>query len=411
MSSSPIAQALQNIAEEKGLDYEVVLATLETAMAAAYRKDFGTKDQNIVVSYNVETSGMRIFDVKEVVLDQELPDEIEGIYIPREPLLNEQGEEIKRFNPKTEIMLKDALLEKPDVKLGEHIRRELEITADFGRMAAQTAKQVITQKLREAERNAIYEDFKGCEGTVVMGSIGRRETRHVLVDIGKATGILPIDEQVPGEQYRAGAKMKMYVVSVAMTSKGPEIVLSRSHIELVREVFTNEIPEIASGVVTIKGIAREPGNRSKVAVSCDDRSIDPIGSCIGQRGTRIQTIIAELGGEKIDLIQWSADPKEYIIASLAPATISSVVLSETTKNVSVGVAADQFSLAIGKGGQNVRLAAKLTGWNITVAEVATESTQNSDDSDLKLPNEESTSEIEETIDAVSDAENTPTPDA
>lgn len=354
---------------------------------------------------------MRIFDVKEVVLDQELPDEIEGIYIPREPLLNEQGEEIKRFNPKTEIMLKDALLEKPDVKLGEHIRRELEITADFGRMAAQTAKQVITQKLREAERNAIYEDFKGCEGTVVMGSIGRRETRHVLVDIGKATGILPIDEQVPGEQYRAGAKMKMYVVSVAMTSKGPEIVLSRSHIELVREVFTNEIPEIASGVVTIKGIAREPGNRSKVAVSCDDRSIDPIGSCIGQRGTRIQTIIAELGGEKIDLIQWSADPKEYIIASLAPATISSVVLSETTKNVSVGVAADQFSLAIGKGGQNVRLAAKLTGWNITVAEVATESTQNSDDSDLKLPNEESTSEIEETIDAVSDAENTPTPDA
>lgn len=364
MSSSPIAQALQNIAEEKGLEYEVVLGTLEVALAAAYRKDFGTKEQNIVINYDPETGAMKIFDVKEVVEDQELPDEEDDA--PMEPQYDENGEEIKRFNPKTEIMLTQAKEEKPDAEIGDIIKRALPIHEDFGRMAAQTAKQVITQKIREAERNAIYEEFKDYEGTVVMGAIGRREPRHVLVDIGKATGILPYDEQVPGEMYRTGARMKMYVVSVQMTTKGPEIVLSRAHTELVKEVFTNEIPEIASDIVEIKGIAREAGNRSKVAVYAEDESIDPIGSCIGQRGTRIQTIIAELGGEKVDLIQWSEDPKEYIIQALAPAVVQDVEFDEEKKIANVIVGQDQFSLAIGRGGQNVRLASKLTGWTINV---------------------------------------------
>ena len=366
MSSSPIAQALKNIAEEKGLDYEVVLSTLEAALAAAYRKDYGEKDQNIVVEYDPETGGMKVFDVKEVVEDQELPDEDEDV--PAEPQYDENGEEIKRFNPKNEVMITAAKEEKADVAIGDVIRRELEVHEDFGRMAAQTAKQVITQKLREAERNAIYEEFVGNEGTVMMGSIGRRESRHILIDIGKATAVMPTDEQVQGENYRPGSRMKFYVLSVNMTTKGPEIVLSRAHAELVREVFTNEIPEIASEVVQIKGIAREAGNRSKVAVHCEDESIDPIGSCIGQRGTRIQTIISELGGEKVDLIQWSEDPKEYIVAALAPAQVIDVEFNEEDKSAKVVVAADQFSLAIGRGGQNVRLAAKLTGWNISVVD-------------------------------------------
>ena len=267
---------------------------------------------------------------------------------------------------------------------------ELEVHEDFGRMAAQTAKQVITQKLREAERNAIYEEFVGNEGTVMMGSIGRRESRHILIDIGKATAIMPSDEQVPGENYRPGSRMKFYVASVNMTTKGPEIVLSRAHAELVREVFTNEIPEISSDVVQIKGIAREAGNRSKVAVYCEDESIDPIGSCIGQRGTRIQTIITELGGEKVDLIQWSEDPKEYIIAALAPAAVIDVEFNEEEKSAKVVVAADQFSLAIGRGGQNVRLAAKLTGWNISVVDESGASAgERKEESDEKTKNQES----------------------
>ncbi len=394
MSSSPIAQALQNIAEEKGLDYQIVLTTLESALAAAYRKDYGEKDQNIIIEYDPETGGMKVFDVKEVVEDQELPEE--DPENPPEPQYDENGEEIKRFNPKNEIMITAAKEEKSDAVIGDVIRRELEVHEDFGRMAAQTAKQVITQKLREAERNAIYEEFVGNEGTVMMGSIGRRESRHILIDIGKATAIMPSDEQVPGENYRPGSRMKFYVASVNMTTKGPEIVLSRAHAELVREVFTNEIPEISSDVVQIKGIAREAGNRSKVAVYCEDESIDPIGSCIGQRGTRIQTIITELGGEKVDLIQWSEDPKEYIIAALAPAAVIDVEFNEEEKSAKVVVAADQFSLAIGRGGQNVRLAAKLTGWNISVVDESGASAgERKEESDEKTKNQESEKSEEE----------------
>lgn len=368
MSSSPIAQALHEIASSKGLDFEIVLSTLESALAAAYRKDFGEKDQNIVVQFNAETGAMRVFDVKTVVEDQELPVAVEGEEQSEfaEPEFDADGNEIKRFNPKMEVMESAARLIKPDAVLGEIISTELEPHADFGRMAAQTAKQVITQKLREAERNAIYDEFKGKEHTIVVGTIGRREMRHIMVDIGRGTGILPMEEQVYGENYRTGARFKMYLMRVDVSMRGPEIVLSRAHPELVRDVFTNEIPEVSSGIVKIQGVVREAGSRAKVAVSTDDESIDPIGACIGQRGTRIQTIIQELGGEKIDLIEYSTDAKKYISQALAPAKVGVIDLNESEKIAFVTVAEDQLSLAIGRGGQNVRLAARLTGWKINV---------------------------------------------
>lgn len=364
MSSSPIAQALHEIADQKGLDFEVVLGTLEAALAAAYRKDFGDKNQNIVVQYNPETGAMRVFDVKTVVEDQEIPEEGDEVVV--EPQFDEEGNEIRRFNPKTEMMLKDALKIKDDVLLGDVISTELEMHTDFGRMAAQTAKQVITQKLREAERNAVYDEFKSKEHTIMVGTIGRREMRHILVDIGRTTAILPVEEQVRGENYRTGARMKFYITRVGITPRGTEIVLSRAHSELIKDVFTNEIPEVATGVVKIQGVVREAGNRAKVSVSTDDESIDPIGACIGQRGTRIQTIIQELGGEKIDLIEYSTDPVAYISAALSPAKVSKVEIEEKEKMAFVTVAPDQLSLAIGRGGQNVRLAARLTGWKINV---------------------------------------------
>ena len=364
MSSSPISQALHEIADQKGLDFEVVLGTLEAALAAAYRKDFGDKNQNIVVQYNPETGAMRVFDVKTVVEDQEIPEEGEDVVV--EPQFDEEGNEVRRFNPKTEMMLKDALLTKDDVLLGDVISTELEMHTDFGRMAAQTAKQVITQKLREAERNAVYDEFKSKEHTIMVGTLGRREMRHILVDIGRTTAILPVEEQVRGENYRTGARMKFYITRVGITPRGTEIVLSRAHSELIKDVFTNEIPEVSTGVVKIQGVVREAGNRAKVAVSTDDESIDPIGACIGQRGTRIQTIIQELGGEKIDLIEYSTDPAAYITAALSPAKVNKVEIDEKEKMAFVTVASDQLSLAIGRGGQNVRLAARLTGWKINV---------------------------------------------
>lgn len=378
MSSSPIAQALHEIADQKGLDFEVVLGTLEAALAAAYRKDFGDKNQNIVVQYNPETGAMRVFDVKTVVEDQEIPEEGEEVAV--EPQFDEEGNEIRRFNPKTEMMLKDALKIKDDVLLGDVISTELEMHTDFGRMAAQTAKQVITQKLREAERNAVYDEFKSKEHTIMVGTIGRREMRHILVDIGRTTAILPVEEQVRGENYRTGARMKFYITRVGITPRGTEIVLSRAHSELIKDVFTNEIPEVSTGVVKIQGVVREAGNRAKVSVSTDDESIDPIGACIGQRGTRIQTIIQELGGEKIDLIEYSTDPVAYISAALSPAKVSKVEIDEKEKMAFVTVAPDQLSLAIGRGGQNVRLAARLTGWKINVKDE-----NGQDDPDAMIP--------------------------
>ncbi len=354
------------------------METIEAALAAAYRKDFGNKQQNIKVKFDPETGDMQAWDVKTVVADidpEVLEKAQEELAVRREKareeereLTDEETADLPRFNPKLELMLAGAIAFNKKAKLGDVLEMPLEITHEFGRMAAQTAKQVIIQKIREAERNMVFGDFKAQEGQVIMGTIQRVEGRKVLVDLGKITGIMPSDHQIHTERYRPGARMKMYVVSVEMSSRGPEIILSRAHPGMVKAIFAEEIPEVADGRIEIKGIARDAGFRSKVAVATSDESIDPIGSCIGQRGSRITTIITELGGEKIDVIQYTDDAAGYISKALSPAKVLKVELNETEKTARVLVAPEQYSLAIGRGGQNVRLASELTGWKLNVAQ-------------------------------------------
>ncbi|MFH0814470.1 MAG: transcription termination factor NusA [Candidatus Falkowbacteria bacterium] len=377
-----IQAAIKQICAEKGLDEAMVVETLEAALAAAYRKDFAEKNQNPRAILNIKTGELEVFDEKTVVenLTEEEISQIEHFKELRQKAkeegreLTEQEmptEEMRKFSPRMEIELKDAKLIEKKIKVGEVLKTVLEIPGDFGRMAAQTAKQVITQRLREAERNIIYQAYKEKEKTIVNGIVQRREGFNTLVDLDrKATAILPQTEQIRGENYRVGARFKFYIVNVNLTTRGPEIVVSRSHPEIVRELFATEIPEVADKTIEIKGIAREAGMRSKVAIWTGEANLDPIGSCIGQRGSRIQTIIHELNGEKVDVILYSEKPVQYIKNALSPAKINNVELDEDNRVATVTVNEDQLSLTIGRSGQNVRLASKLTGWmiNIKVAE-------------------------------------------
>jgi N utilization substance protein A len=370
---SDISSAMRVICEEKGLSFEAVLETVESALAAAYRKDFGEKSQNIKVEFDPETGKSKVYDVKTVVED--LPADYEDLLAKAEEAeaaAREAGEiipeeeQFKRFNSKLEIQLSAARLLKKGAKLGEEVRLKLEVPAEYGRMAAQTAKQVIIQRLREAERDMVFNEFKDREHEVVAGVIQRREGGIVFVDMGKSTGVIMPDEQVPGERYPIGERVKVFVKEVRLSSKGPEIILSRTSDEILRKVFYLEIPEISNGLVELKAVAREAGSRAKVAVHTSSDKVDPIGSCVGQRGARIQTIIKELGGEKVDIILYDEDPARFIINSLAPARINEVVINEIDKRAEVLVDEDQLSLAIGKGGQNARLAAHLTGWKVDI---------------------------------------------
>jgi len=384
---SDITNAIKQICEEKNLSFEAVLETIESALAAAYRKDFGEKNQNIKVEFDPETAKSKVYDVKTVVED--LPEEIvvdettadEELRTQNSKLkTNEENkevkteeagvaepeEEVRRFNPKTELQLKDAKLIKKTAKIGDVIKTKLTVPDAYGRMAAQTAKQVIIQKLREAERDMIFSEFKNKEHEVVAGVVQRREGRIVLVDLDKAVGVLPAEEQIMNERYRPGDRVKVYVKQVGLTPRGPEIILSRTSDEILRKVFYLEIPEISNGLVEIKAVVREAGNRSKVAVEAKSENVDPIGSCVGQRGARIQTIISELGGEKIDIIEYDEDPAKFIAKALAPAKVLTVELNEPEKKAVIKVAEDQLSLAIGREGQNVRLAARLTGCKLDI---------------------------------------------
>src|SRR3989338_799985 len=384
---SDITNAIKQVCEEKNLSYEAVLETIESALAAAYRKDFGEKNQNIKVEFDPETAKSKVYDVKTVVED--LPEEIvvdettadEELRTQNSKLkTNEENkevkteeagvaepeEEVRRFNPKTELQLKDAKLIKKTAKIGDVIKTKLTVPDAYGRMAAQTAKQVIIQKLREAERDMIFSEFKNKEHEVVAGVVQRREGRVVLVDLGKAVGVLPFEDQIMGETYRPGDRLKVYVKYVGVTPRGPEILLSRTSEEILRKVFYLEIPEISNGLVEIKAVAREAGNRSKVAVAATGENVDPIGSCVGQRGSRIQTIISELGGEKIDIIEYDEDIAKFIAHALAPARVLTVELNQAEKRAVVKVVEDQLSLAIGREGQNVRLAAMLTCWKLDI---------------------------------------------
>ncbi|MBI4142558.1 transcription termination/antitermination protein NusA [Candidatus Uhrbacteria bacterium] len=402
--SSPIAQAMKDICEEKGIAYESVLETIEAALAAAYRKDFGEINQNVKVKFDPETAAIQAFDEKEVVTDEFVAEALKEIeerraqrelemqlraegklpptpvppppVAPTEPQLNPDGTpvvEAPKYNPKLHLALTEAQTHEPNAKVGETITISLPVPGAFGRMAAQTAKQVVMQRLREAERDTIYNQWKGREGELILGTIHRREARVVLVDLGaRANGILREEEQIPTDRYVPGARYKFILYGVGKSLRGPELLVSRTHPDLVRKLFSMEVPEVASGAVEIRSVAREPGSRAKVSVISTEENVDPIGACIGQRGTRVQTVIAELGGEKIDIIPHSDDPKVFIANAMAPAKVTHVLLDEANRLAVVLVAPEQFSLAIGRGGQNVRLAARLTGWRISVQEARPE---------------------------------------
>ncbi len=341
-----LEQALDQIADEKGISKEEIISMIEASLAAAFRKDYGEKDQNIVVEFDPETMGTKVFDLKTVV---ETPLEAEE-------------------DPQKLIDLESAQAKKKHVKVGDEIKTEItpKTGTNYGRIAAQTAKQVIIQKLREAERNMQFSDYKAKERTLQNGVVQRIEGDTILIDMGKATGVLFPSEQIRGEKYGLGQRLKVLVLHVEPATKGPKITLSRSHPDMVRKLFELEVPEIFNGSVEIKSVAREAGSRSKIAVFSAQEGIDPIGSCVGQRGSRVQTVMAELGGEKIDIVEWSEDPVKLIANSLSPAKILNVQLDEANKEAKVGVLEDQLSLAIGKAGQNVRLAARLTGWKIDI---------------------------------------------
>lgn len=385
---SEISNAIKQLCDEKNLDYQAVIGAIELALAAAYRKDYGERNQNIRVKFDVLTGKSEIFDVKTVVdnlPEQEEAEMLENLYNPNpkdlrreeyrpETMIEEEvfEEGKKKFNPKTDIQIKEAGILKHEAKIGDEIVTGLPIPESYGRMAAQTAKQVIIQKLREMERDMIFGEFKGKEREVVSGIVQRHEGRFVFVDLGKAIGLLPAEEQIFNERYNPNDRLKVYIKEVREGHKGPEIILSRRSDEILKKVFYLEIPEIANGLVEIKAVAREAGSRSKVAIWTETENVDPVGSCVGQRGSRIQTIISELGGEKIDIIEYNEDPAHFITNALAPAKILDINLIEAEHKAIVKVSPDKLSLAIGKNGQNVRLAARLTNWKIDIIEASPE---------------------------------------
>ncbi|MBI4433768.1 transcription termination/antitermination protein NusA [Candidatus Uhrbacteria bacterium] len=407
--SSPIAQAMKDLCEEKGIAYESVLETVEAALAAAYRKDFGERNQNVKAKFNPEDASIQAFDEKLVVTDEfveqamkeiedrqrqrQLEEELrtQGLPVPESSLRasfhepppsrgrfgmdaeadGDAAEQVaqKKYNPKLHLAWAAARVHEPNAQVGDTIRIALPVPGSFGRMAAQTAKQVIMQRIRESERDTIFNQWKGHEGELITATVQRREGRVVFVDLGpRATAVLREEEQIPSDRYVVGTRIKCILFTVGRTIRGPELLVSRTHPDLVRKLFAMEVPEVASGAVEVMSVAREPGSRAKVAVRSTQENVDPIGACIGQRGTRVQTVIAELSGEKVDIIQHDEDPQRFIANSMAPAKVARVELHPDARVAVVRVPADQFSLAIGRSGQNVRLAARLTGWKITVQE-------------------------------------------
>jgi N utilization substance protein A len=378
--------AIMQIAEEKGIPKNIVIETIEAALAAAYKKDYGKRGQRIRAEFNEVNGDANFFLLKDVVDEttrEFAPEgEIENIEEENETTHKniraeksgknesqaEEAEEEKmpRFNPERDILLDDAKKIKKGAKVGDIIEMKLPSHSEYGRVAAQTAKQVIIQRIREAERDSMFAEYKGKEGEVVSGTVQRIEGRNVYIDLGKSVGVLFPSEQVSGEILKIGQRVKVYLYKVESDPKGPGITLSRTHPEMVKKLFELEVPEIFAGTVIINSIAREAGSRTKIAVSSAEEGIDPIGSCVGQKGIRVQAVIEELNGEKIDIIEWNEKPEKFIASAISPAKVLSVSLDEGHKEAEVVVPEDQLSLAIGKQGQNVRLAAKLTGWKIDV---------------------------------------------
>lgn len=343
MAISPFMAAINQLCDEKGLDRDTILETINAALAAAYRKDFGKQTQIIRAEMDPESGQANFWQVFDVIAeDTEVEDE---------------------ENQKT---LSEAKKIDKKAKIEEQVEIPLETKSEFGRIAAQTAKQVVTQRLKEAERDMLFAEFKEKEGQLFNGTIQQIESGNVIVDLGKANGIMPPSDQISSEKYYSGQRLKVYLKAIEEASRGPKILVSRADPGLILGLFENEVPEIATLDVEIKGIAREAGSRSKVAVTTEKEGLDPIGSCVGQRGTRIQAILAELPDEKIDIILWNKEETQYIMNALSPAKVDKVKLSKKESRATVYVPDDQLSLAIGTGGQNVRLASKLTGRNLDI---------------------------------------------
>ena len=369
--------------QEKGIPKTKMIEAIEMALATAYKKEYGKRGQIIKAKIDLGSGKTEFVQIKTVVdkdsviIREEKKEDAEAEERFRRTKrleeekeeLNEKGEKIVYYNPEHHIFIADAKKIKKDAKVGDELIFPLEEKSDYGRIAAQTAKQVIIQKIREAEKVSVFNEYGEKEGTIVTGIVQRQERGNTFVDMGRATAVLPYEEQIPGEKYKPGERIRGYLYKVEETPKGIFLRLSRSHPKFLEELFKSESPELGTGVVEIKAIAREAGSRSKIAVSTKDEHIDPVGSLVGQRGVRVATVMSELGGEKIDIIEWSADPKKFIEEALSPARTLSITTDNTEKKATIEVAADQQSLAIGKGGQNVRLAAKLTGWKIDIISV------------------------------------------
>ena len=366
--------ALSQLEEEKGIPRDKVIEAIEMAMAAAYKKDYVKKNQIIRAKFDINTGKAEFIQVKVAVDESmlkpkpELDEEGNPILKPEdtEEELNEEGIKKVYFNEDHHMMIADAKKIKKDIKPGDELIFPLEAKDEYGRIAAQTAKQVIIQRIREAEKSSVLKDYGQKEGEIITGKVQRIEGGNVFVDLGRATGILSREEQIPGERYRQGERIRAFLFHVEEGPRGINLRMSRSHPMFIAKLFAMEAPEIANGVVEIKSIAREAGSRAKMAVHSNEENVDPVGSCVGQRGVRVATVINELGGEKIDIIPWSENVSEFITNALSPAKILTIHLDETSRTANVLVSEDQFSLAIGKGGQNVRLAAKLTGWKIDI---------------------------------------------
>lgn len=368
-----INSVLEQLEEERGVPKEKVFEAIEIALATAYKKEYGKKGQIIRAKFDVNTGTTEFNQVKIVVDDSQVRMEEDDEAYDGENSAEGNGDDRVRFNPEHHILIEDARKIKKDAQLDEEVIFPLETKDEYGRIAAQTAKQVIIQKIREAEKVSILDQFGQREGEVVTGSVQRIDRGNIFVDLGRASGMLPYDEQIQGERYRQGERIRAYLCSVEETPRGVFLKLSRSHPQFLAKLFEQEAPELGNGSIEIKVIAREAGSRSKIAVVSHDEHIDPVGSLVGQRGVRVSTVMSELGGEKIDIIEWSDDPEKFVEDALSPARILSVDIDGENQTARVEVSPDQQSLAIGRGGQNVRLAAKLTGWKIDIRSLQSES--------------------------------------
>lgn len=363
-----INSVLGELEEVRGIPRAKIIEAIESALATAYKKEYGKKGQIIRATFDLKTGGVEFFQVKivvdrsSVIFEEEL-DELEN-RTPEEA----EAETIERvlYNPEHHILIDDAKKIKRDAKLDDEIIFPIESKGDYGRIAAQTAKQVIMQKIREAEKISVLGEFGAREGEIVSGTVQRIERGNIFIDMGRATGLLPYEEQIPGERFAQGERVRAYLYRVEESPRGVFLRLSRSHPKFLEKLFEAEAPELGNGSIVIKAIAREAGYRSKIAAQAVDAHIDPVGALVGQRGVRVSTVMSELRGEKIDVIEWFEDIKKFIEEALSPAKIMSIETNDEEKSAVVHVSEAEQSLAIGKGGQNVRLAAKLTGWKIDI---------------------------------------------